>query len=616
MQQIHLFIRLCTFSPFREEITEHLTQHIMSIDDNKNLKNNNSIEIINMALNQLRFFHNQENQPTSSGNGGQEEDQNSEQPEVSTINSQGKKKIFRCKHCDFTAISKFEFWNHAPEHMNPNKIMRCYLCPFVTEYKHHLKYHLLKHSGSKPYKCSECTYTCMTKSMLRSHSKSHSDIYAYSCKDCKYASRHIHTIKQHSRKYGHQPAAVLNADGTESDKVIDVYGRKRGPKKPHDNHANKETSTSTWTATAGSVQTEEQSTSTTTQTVANSEDGSNSNRIETTVQRSTSTSSQMLQSTSSGSAPSTVPEASSTFIFQSIFNSMRDRNLVIQKDERTGQERVHYPFQYNHRSFTALNTKQTTSTTTASGNSERENHEDSEANMTTPTMDTSAVDQPKFLGNSTAENTAIPIDLTSKLLSSDASSNQMPCQVSPLNLVKSSKTASTRRRKGISIDLQRRTVEKEEDTDEETKQNEKRPCQSVSLQPPSAPSTSSRIASIPSTSFTTAFTSSTSFLAASTSSSSLMDTTAQTAVSFSLGNSGAYFAGGQNDEEVTHNRSPSNRDFICLHCDIAFPDQTVYIAHTRFHDNREPFMCNVCGNSYDNREAFNLHIFENRCRKQ
>ncbi|VDK84053.1 unnamed protein product [Dibothriocephalus latus] len=36
--------------------------------------------------------------------------------------------------------------------------MDCPHCPFVTEYKHHLEYHIRNHLGSKPYKCSKCNY--------------------------------------------------------------------------------------------------------------------------------------------------------------------------------------------------------------------------------------------------------------------------------------------------------------------------------------------------------------------------------------------------------------------------------------------------------------------------
>ena len=64
-------------------------------------------------------------------------------------------------------------------HIKPEKMLNCPKCPFVTEYKHHLEYHLRNHFGSKPFKCPNCSYTCVNKSMLNSHMKSHTNIYQY-----------------------------------------------------------------------------------------------------------------------------------------------------------------------------------------------------------------------------------------------------------------------------------------------------------------------------------------------------------------------------------------------------------------------------------------------------
>lgn len=110
-------------------------------------------------------------------------------------------------------------------------MLHCPKCDFVTEYKHHLEYHLRRHTGSKPYKCNMCDYSCVNKSMLNSHLKSHSNVYQYRCSDCSYATKYCHSLKLHLRKYNHQPAMVLNPDGTPNPlPIIDVYGTRRGPK--------------------------------------------------------------------------------------------------------------------------------------------------------------------------------------------------------------------------------------------------------------------------------------------------------------------------------------------------------------------------------------------------
>ncbi|CAG9576143.1 unnamed protein product [Danaus chrysippus] len=150
---------------------------------------------------------------------------------VPAVNSHGKVKTFKCKQCEFVAVTKLSFWEHSKEHIKPEKMLTCRKCPFVTEYKHHLEYHMRNHLGSKPFQCSQCSYSCVNKSMLNSHLKSHSNIYQYRCADCNYATKYCHSLKLHLRKYKHNPAMVLNMDGTPNPlPIIDVYGTRRGPK--------------------------------------------------------------------------------------------------------------------------------------------------------------------------------------------------------------------------------------------------------------------------------------------------------------------------------------------------------------------------------------------------
>ena len=155
---------------------------------------------------------------------------------VPRINSQGKVKTFKCKQCEFVAVTKEDFWKHSRQHIKPEKMLTCPKCSFVTEYKHHLEYHLRNHFGAKPHRCPTCNYSCVNKSMLNSHMKSHTTLYQYRCAECNYATKYCHSLKLHLRKYGHKPDMVLNADGTPNPlPIIDVYGTRRGPKrKPTD----------------------------------------------------------------------------------------------------------------------------------------------------------------------------------------------------------------------------------------------------------------------------------------------------------------------------------------------------------------------------------------------
>ena len=151
---------------------------------------------------------------------------------VPRINSQGKVKTFKCKQCEFVAVTKEDFWKHTRTHIKPEKMLTCPKCSFVTEYKHHLEYHLRNHFGAKPHKCPTCNYSCVNKSMLNSHMKSHTTLYQYRCADCNYATKYCHSLKLHLRKYAHKPDMVLNPDGTPNPlPIIDVYGTRRGPKR-------------------------------------------------------------------------------------------------------------------------------------------------------------------------------------------------------------------------------------------------------------------------------------------------------------------------------------------------------------------------------------------------
>lgn len=94
--------------------------------------------------------------------------------------------------------------------MKEEKILECPSCSFVTEYKHHLEYHIRNHIGSKPFKCDKCSYECVNKSMLNSHMKSHNNVYQYLCADCCYATKYCHSMKLHVNKYRHRPATILN----------------------------------------------------------------------------------------------------------------------------------------------------------------------------------------------------------------------------------------------------------------------------------------------------------------------------------------------------------------------------------------------------------------------
>ncbi|VDN59269.1 unnamed protein product [Dracunculus medinensis] len=126
--------------------------------------------------------------------------------------SSNKPKTYTCKQCSHISTSKEEQWTHSRSHIPREKQLNCQMCGFVTEYKHHLEYHVRNHSGAKPFQCSKCSYQCVNKSMLNSHMKSHTNVYQYRCRDCAYATKYCHSLKLHLKKYNHTRKEITVED--------------------------------------------------------------------------------------------------------------------------------------------------------------------------------------------------------------------------------------------------------------------------------------------------------------------------------------------------------------------------------------------------------------------
>lgn len=72
--------------------------------------------------------------------------------------SGGKPKKYSCKQCGEILTTKEARWIHSKTHIPAEKQLSCTECDFVTEYKHHLQYHMRNHFGSKPFKVSMTFY--------------------------------------------------------------------------------------------------------------------------------------------------------------------------------------------------------------------------------------------------------------------------------------------------------------------------------------------------------------------------------------------------------------------------------------------------------------------------
>ncbi|GMT33594.1 hypothetical protein PFISCL1PPCAC_24891 [Pristionchus fissidentatus] len=154
--------------------------------------------------------------------------------EVGSSGGRRKMKVYKCKQCIHVSTSKEEQWAHARTHIPCDKQMSCHKCNFVTEYKHHLEYHLRNHEGVKPFQCKKCNYTCVNKSMLNSHMKSHSNVYQFRCADCAYATKYCHSLKLHLKKYAHR----RNTEGlTETEILMSMSAESSPPNMRKDSTA-------------------------------------------------------------------------------------------------------------------------------------------------------------------------------------------------------------------------------------------------------------------------------------------------------------------------------------------------------------------------------------------
>lgn len=60
--------------------------------------------------------------------------------------------------------------------------------------------------------------------------------------------------------------------------------------------------------------------------------------------------------------------------------------------------------------------------------------------------------------------------------------------------------------------------------------------------------------------------------------------------------------------------SPSSCNFhksvhTCTHCNIVYPNQTLYFLHKGFHSEGNPWRCNSCGHQSSDLYDFNTHLF-------
>lgn len=89
------------------------------------------------------------------------------------------KEKFSCEFCSYKFIQHETLMKHIKavhEVERPKREFKCSLCTKVLKSKASLEYHLMTHSGERPYACSECPKKFIRPILLKNHMKIHSSV--------------------------------------------------------------------------------------------------------------------------------------------------------------------------------------------------------------------------------------------------------------------------------------------------------------------------------------------------------------------------------------------------------------------------------------------------------
>ncbi|GAB1866698.1 Protein hunchback [Camponotus japonicus] len=540
----------CIFTTsIRSKFTEHLISHCTSKCNNPHFK------AILSQLPIFNFFQGKSNCsfPTLEeyATHATEEIDKSELPHVNQGNIKQKQNTdFRegknCKQCNFVATTKMEYWEHMRCHI---KGFTCSKCAFVTKYKHHMNHHWLSvHDGSKPFKCKKCSYTCVSKSMLTSHLKKHSNIYPYRCANCSYKTKFCNALKKHLRKKEHQPAMVLNADGTPNPlSIIDVYGTKRGPRQKL------------------SVDKEDE-------------------LDESTDQSTIINNSQLSSAPTSPILPRHSPVT--RYLTVTTMNEMNDANKIIQNETKSTCMKQNQPavtFPYNDLvAFNLSNHLLHREDATFHKNMQEFNHvhantlmeyvkimkmsEEYVQNLPITCFDTNDANKPHISDNVkiTSNESSTFVTLKTQLKSQKDESTDAPLDLRisevknqfqfQLLTTNSSKIIGTNKRKGKAMKLERRAME--EDTNPEQKEIE--------------------------------------------------------SLKSSIISESDIRRENQNIKDNKGKTIADSIEHICHYCEITFGNVVMYTMHMGCHDFDDPYTCNMCGHHCTDKLSFFLHIAQSQ----
>ncbi|KAF7991253.1 hypothetical protein HCN44_002815 [Aphidius gifuensis] len=489
-----------------------------------------------------------------------------------------KTKSYSCKRCDYVALSKLDFWKHNAIHIRPERRLECPKCPFVTELKHHLRFHMDNHNGAKPFRCEACNYSCVNKSMLKSHEKLHLDILQYRCADCTFAAKYYHSLKKHLKKLHHKAQVILNRDGTPNPlTIIDTYGTRRGPKqkpvqkkstddkqndnqniekqidKSFDNETfNNQLSSSTIASTSTTPVTTLTTPAITTTPITQVSPSIQNNSITTTPQMSPAE--YVNQLAMINNAFQMNPLLTLNHYMNNAFQ--RDNNFIT--NEEYAEKQIGN-LQNNLLCELAKNIKNNIDNNNTKEKIDDDNdHADdvNDDNNNLNKLNEMKISTPLDL--SKLESSQInDINEDNILLNENIESSQKQideiCNKNDDNIQQQNKPSGTRKRKGKAVKLVVKKINEEEFNDNNEMPNK-------------TPKLSNEIISVP-------------------------DNNKKINIT---------------DNNI--NNESTKKKFTCNYCEISFVKEVMYSLHMGFHGFNDPFHCNSCGKKYEDDVSFFLHI--------
>lgn len=123
--------------------------------------------------------------------------------------------IFLCTTCHLSGVQECGSITSIPLQVRPEsvgqrrggvrlllpRVHQCTYCSYSTTNAGHLKRHLYKHTGEKPYSCPYCTYSCTHDSNLKAHIRVHTGEKPYTCDHCPYRATQKGTLLAHLIKH-------------------------------------------------------------------------------------------------------------------------------------------------------------------------------------------------------------------------------------------------------------------------------------------------------------------------------------------------------------------------------------------------------------------------------